>query len=267
MGDLDSFIARVSPFDGSVKWVRSFGGMGKDLVFGLVSNSSDIFVAGMFEYQLNLGTGPMTSLGTSDVFIADFSAVDGSTKWAQRIGGTDLEGAGAIVASDSAVVVGGVFRGVVDFGGGARTAMGTQRDGFVAKYAAADGSYVWDQELPSPTFASATALAMTSSGDVIVGGSFIDDLLIGVPPGTSMAEDFFLASFSGSTGARAWSKAFVRPGVQSLTSLSLAPTGMLYVGGRFDTSFTINTTTLTPVGGVDGFVIAFMTFPMPSTNG
>ena len=47
--------------------------------------AGNVYVAGYFQGEIDLGGGPLTSAGSTDVFLAKFSA-DGTHMWSKRFG-------------------------------------------------------------------------------------------------------------------------------------------------------------------------------------
>jgi hypothetical protein len=90
-----------------------------------VDANGDVVVTGVFFDTVDFGGGPLTSAGNGDIFVAKYSASDGSHLWSRRFGGTSFEeGSGVAVDANGDVVVTGRFHGTVDFGGGPLTSAG-----------------------------------------------------------------------------------------------------------------------------------------------
>ncbi|MCA9188553.1 MAG: proprotein convertase P-domain-containing protein, partial [Planctomycetales bacterium] len=109
------------------------------------------------------------------------------------------------VASNGDAVVTGSFGDAFDFdlGPGANVLTPTtagQSDGFVARYASADGALVWAKQFTGGTFAAGNSLAIDVSGDVLLAGTFRDGSLdinadgIGDAPNAG-GTDTFVARF------------------------------------------------------------------------
>jgi hypothetical protein len=143
-GDVDFFLTRLSPQLGT-QWATRGGGTGADAV-GLNSIQVDglgrIWVAGAFSGVADLDGSPLavlvTSLGSSDIFVARY---DGTGAWAgvaRAIGGSGGEAVDKMVIDASGnLYLAGWFQNSVDFDPGAGThvvvAKGSQGagDGFV----------------------------------------------------------------------------------------------------------------------------------------
>src|SRR5207247_2232791 len=119
------------------------------------------------------GTGPMTSSGFKDVFVAKYSAA-GVPLWAKAYGerNDDEEALGVAMDGSGSVVVTGYFKQTVNFGTGPLTAAGTYLgDVFVAKYSAS-GAPLWVKQVGSSGFDKGTAIAVDGASNVLVTGYF-----------------------------------------------------------------------------------------------
>src|SRR5262249_8680037 len=120
-GGQDAYIAKYSP-SGSYLWSRSFGGTGWDNGIAVaVDTSSNVIVAGQFANAVDFGGGPLTSAGSSDIFLAKYSAT-GVYVWSKSAGGAADDYVTAIaVDTSNNIVVTGYFPGTINFGGGTLT--------------------------------------------------------------------------------------------------------------------------------------------------
>jgi len=69
--------------------------------------SGNVYIAGSFTGQIQLGTSTLLSAGNIDVFVAKWNAAAGTWAWAVRAGGTDYDAAAALVLSGSNVYLTG----------------------------------------------------------------------------------------------------------------------------------------------------------------
>jgi hypothetical protein len=122
-------------------------------------------------------------------FISKYDSA-GTYKWAQTFtssGGTSA----TTVAIDSAghVIVGGVFGGPTNFGGGTVTPLGDE-DIFLAEFTSS-GSYIWSKDFGVvSSYVSLRQVVFNSSGDIfIIGETEANQLDLGcgaLPSGTSL---------------------------------------------------------------------------------
>jgi hypothetical protein len=77
LGSQDAFVGSIAP-DGSVNWLRGFGGSThSESAEGVVTNVMDeVFVAGEFRGTNVFGSTTLTSLGSADIFLAKYQHCD-----------------------------------------------------------------------------------------------------------------------------------------------------------------------------------------------
>jgi hypothetical protein len=128
----DIFIASFAS-SGQHRWSKRFGGSGEDQGNSVeVDVSGNVYLTGRFQGSADFGSGPLTSAGGADIFVAVCNP-QGQYHWSKRFGGTtNDEGRGVTVDPSGNVYVTGRFQGSVDFGGGPLTSAGDY-DIFVLK--------------------------------------------------------------------------------------------------------------------------------------
>jgi len=140
-GSADVFVARLDK-NGSVVWVKTFGGTGTDLARAVTADSTgNIFLTGRFsgptievDGTTLTNADKVTGLGTNDVFVIWLDS-DGHARSSSRFGGGGDDDVDAIGVDGSGnVVIAGSFDRTIDFGKGVLTARG-RVDLFVAKFA------------------------------------------------------------------------------------------------------------------------------------
>jgi hypothetical protein len=117
-----------------------------------IDASGDALIALAFNGTIDLGGGPLTSVGTADVAVAKLDPL-GNHRWSKRFGGPGFAVTSLAIATDGLgdVLLKGAFSGTVDFGGGPVTA-GTGRcdpDAFITKLAPS-GALTWSKYLHKP---------------------------------------------------------------------------------------------------------------------
>ncbi|MDC0749883.1 hypothetical protein [Polyangium mundeleinium] len=135
-GDRGLFLARYSS-SGSAFWSQMFGGKfsGSWGVSVRVDPSTEsIVTAGFFDDEVDFGGGPLSAAGGVDVFLARFT-MSGAHLGSRVFGGAGADGALALdLGPQGDLVVGGVYAGSIDFGGGAFTTTSTlDASGFLAR--------------------------------------------------------------------------------------------------------------------------------------
>jgi hypothetical protein len=98
-------LVQVDPTLGSVE-VRSIA----------TTTTGNIALAGLLQGSVDLGNGPLSSAGGTDLLVADFDP-SGATIWSRRFGDATDQGSAYVATSGTGdIVVATGFRGVLDFG-------------------------------------------------------------------------------------------------------------------------------------------------------
>jgi hypothetical protein len=222
----------------------------------------NVYVAGIFATTVTLGTTTLTSLGSTDVFVAKFNPASNQFVWAQRAGGTNLDQPNDIVVSGNSVYVGGIFYSTTaSFGNMTLPLVGTS-SGFVAKLTDAGNtsSFTWVQQTNATFRSLVTALAVSGSSVYVTGSSSGSLASFGPITITSAGgSDLFVAKLTdaGSTGSFTWAQQAGGAGnLDSDQGNALAVSGSnVYVAGSFSgTSASFGPLTLTSAGQYDVFV-------------
>lgn len=102
----DGFVAELSPLNGNAQWAKGFAGASANSQVDDVNCASDgttgVLLEGAYQGQLDLGAGPTTSNGSSDVFIASLKSKAGAPAWQKSFGSTGLDLAQGIAIDDCA---------------------------------------------------------------------------------------------------------------------------------------------------------------------
>ncbi|MCW1968171.1 MAG: pre-peptidase C-terminal domain-containing protein [Anaerolineae bacterium] len=163
----DAFVARLDA-NGTLKWHTFLGGAGYDYGSAMtLSPSGDLFVAGGSGASWGNPLRPHEGGGNSDAFVARLDA-NGTLKWHAFLGGASGDGAKAITLSPSDdLFVAGSSN--ASWGNPLRP-HGGWVDAFVARLDA-NGNLKWHPFLGGANEDSATAIALSPSGDLFVAGS------------------------------------------------------------------------------------------------
>jgi hypothetical protein len=221
-----------------------------------VDDLGELAIVGTVENTVDLGTGRMTSAGSTDIFVAKYAS-NGTPLWSKRIG-SSMGDVGKAIAIDGTgnVYITGYFRGTVDFGGGSVST--TSTSAFLAKYSST-GLHLWSRKLSTPTSGldEGTALAADVNGNVVVGGIVYQTSDFGGGPLTSAGgADVFLARYS-STGAYSWSQRMGGTSEDWLNKLALDGSGNPVLTGYFNGTASFGGPQFTSAGGKDIFVARY----------
>lgn len=138
----------------------------------LDGNGND-YLTGYFSGTIKLGATTLSSLGTTDVFVAKRNLATGSFGWAVQAGGTSIDRATSLVVSGSSLYVAGFFASsTAGFGTTTLTNAGVT-DIFAAKLAdtGTGASFTWAQRAGGSSDDRAYALAVSGTR-VYIGGLF-----------------------------------------------------------------------------------------------
>lgn len=116
MGSEDIFVAKFNAM-GDHLWSKSFGDASQQVPRAIaVDTKGRVFITGSVAGSADFGGGPLTSAGLTDAFLAEFDE-NGSPLFS-RLYGNDDDQSGRDLAADpkgNAIVLGGFFRGEIDF--------------------------------------------------------------------------------------------------------------------------------------------------------
>jgi hypothetical protein len=184
---------------------------------------------GDFSDVIDLGTGPLSSVASTDSFVARLDP-SGTTLFAQRVGdGSSMSAYAVAVGAGSDIVLGGM----------------AQSQGVSESFVELDrfspaGDVVWSRQLGKAEYAAANAAAIDSADNVILAGFVRDGTLdLGCGPlqspadsGNKYAGDMFLAKLD-PAGACLWSHLFGGAGQQSAFGVAVDGQDDVVVGGEF----------------------------------
>lgn len=228
-------IARLDS-DGNAKWVKSIPGPAA--LEGALDDAGNVYVAGFFDAPTDFGAGEVTPAANStDAFVAKYDGETGAYVWAKPLGGTffDFATALAVELGTGDVIVGGSFSRTVNFGGGDVTSAGGDTDDiFVARYAAANGAYVWAKTFGNANTEQLYGLATDGSGGVGLAGTYtgtmmMDSMLL---TGNTQSNGVF-AKLAGTNGAVQLAKPLGGTNTDSAHNITVDRAGNWLVVGRY----------------------------------
>jgi len=186
------FVTKYSP-SGAHLWSKVAGGWTDAGNAVAVDAAGNVVVTGQFGNWLDFGTGWIPHRGGNDIFLAKFTSA-GTAVWVKTFGATgDDWGARVAVDGSGNVIITGAVGVSADFGGGMLLSHGGL-DIFAAKFSAA-GTHLWSQIFGSSYIDTGNAVAVGTSGNVLVTGSFEAAVDFGSGPLTNAGSfDVFLLS-------------------------------------------------------------------------
>lgn len=254
--DKDFFLTKFSP-TGEYQWSRIWGtpednAMDENSVNDMTSDpAGNIYVAGYFQAVLDFDPGEAveehSSLGQSDAFLSKFDS-DGNFIRVLTWGGTSYDSILG-VESDSVgnIYVTGNFGETIDFDSGdgvEEHSSNGDADVFVAKLDA-EGNFIWACTWGGDTSEYSSAIALDSSGHVLVSGSFHSET-VDFDPGLGIDEhqtfagyDAFLTKLT-SDGKYVWTKTWGSYEDDSGTDVDVDGSGNVYIAGGFKDPMDVN---------------------------
>jgi hypothetical protein len=195
---VDAFVASFTA-EGAQRWSKRFGGPSDDAASAVaVDGDSTICVTGSFARTIDLGGGPIEGAGTSDGFLASFTA-SGDHLWSRRLGQSGSS-AGEALAIDAArnIYVAGSFSGTLDLGDALLVGAGGT-DTFLASFTS-DGTHRWSRAFGGPgddVGYKGNRVAVDGSGSIYFAGAFQGTVDFGAGPLTAAGTtDIFLLKLS-----------------------------------------------------------------------
>jgi outer membrane protein assembly factor BamB len=183
----DYYTAKYAAATGALLWERRYNGPG---------NNSDLAHAAAVDPEGNVVvTGSSTGLdGNGNCYTAKYAASDGALLWERRYSGPSNGSDAVAVAIDGNgnVVVTGTSRG-----------NGTGLDYYTARYAAADGTLLWEKRYNGPANLDdrAVSVAVDASGNVVVTGYSPGDF---DPFSGTFPNQYYTAKYAAADGALLW---------------------------------------------------------------
>jgi hypothetical protein len=257
--DLDVFIAKLT-VGGAHVWSKNFTNNGNDVGYDIaVDGQGNVALAGNFTNTINFGGGDLVSRNAnSDAFVADFDT-NGGYRWARDLGADDgnedARGV-AVDGSGNVVVVGAAIKGF-DFGNGTVVPAFGSSDGFVAKYAAANGAYQWAARLGGTNNDYANSVAVDSAGNILVAGSYEGTAnFSGVTSTVVGQDDGFVVKYS-NAGARTWFRSYGGLSADVFNAITATPGAGAnpVIGGYFYGTGMFEGMSQTSAGMADGLLI------------
>jgi hypothetical protein len=245
-------IARLEA-SGAVGWIRPFPGVAVNdqLLPVAIDAAGEVFVAGTFSHDLDLGGGLTTTAPGSAIFVAKLGA-NGGPLWVRSFPGTFAGNGLAGLVADAAgnVFFAGSLSGeTLDVGG--QTLSG---DLFVVKLDVA-GDAVWARAYPGVMMENG-ALAVSGEGNVIVAGSLYDSVDFGNGTLTTAGDyDVVVVELEGA-GNPVWSRRFGDEGLQRASALAVGADGGVFLAGTFSTGIDFGVGGAVDAGGQWGSFVA-----------
>lgn len=251
------FLVRVDS-SGNILWGTSLNSTGNTQVTDmLVAPDGDVWLCGFFSETLYFDLGDLTATGSSDAWLARFSA-DGDMEYAQRLGGAgQVEAMSLASGPDGSLLLGGTFNGTWQAGTTLFESPTADEDAFLLRLLPT-GGVLWAKKAGAQYGDFGVAIASTDER-VFFAGRFLGPLE--VSPGWEIStvgfnEDIFLIAYD-LDGVPLWASAEGGTGNEVAQDLIIRKQGPLLAGGFFSAT-QIGGQTFSGQGSViDGFIGAW----------
>lgn len=199
-GDLDMYIAALSPATGSVQWAQQIGGTGSDIGQSITADAQgNVYTSGDYQGIISYGSTTLTSLALiRSVCYFKNNGSTGASLFAKSLDGTGPNGYGYAIHCSSAgkIYLSGGFEGSLVVGSNTLTSQGLA-DIYLIEVDAS-GNVVWADRKGSIGSDIAYTVYTDAAGNIFTGGIFSGTVLYGPstlvsPAGTAG----FIAKWSG----------------------------------------------------------------------
>lgn len=254
-GGDDIAIFEVSP---SKSWIRTekIGSTANDKVSSLFYDTTgDLFIAGETQGKLDFGSHRISSIGMEDGFVSrKYSS--GSWAWAKQYGGfvkKSIINDVAIHNNKSKYVIGEFF-GTMAIEGNTLTSQG-MTDIFIGKFNES-GSLVWLKQAGGEFYDYGSGIALDSSGNLYVCGSYDESADFGGSQLTSSGfSDAFIAKLD-TNGNWLWRRSAGGTFDDRAAGVCASPQGKIYLTGSFYEQASFGSLQVTGEGYDDIFIAA-----------
>lgn len=170
-GLADGFVAIYNQ-NGSLKWVKLFGGNQNDRVHAADINSkNEIYVTGHFEDSITVENLGLKSKGLRDIFIAKLDST-GKLIWLKSFGTHADEQSSSLVADENGdFYLSGSFKSQLQFGSVSLSSSNVFSESFIAKFDN-NGNAIWGINSSSQKVNGINSLALSPDDDIAFCGSF-----------------------------------------------------------------------------------------------
>jgi hypothetical protein len=248
-GANDGYILSLDT-SGAYRWAKALGGTAADGLNSVSVASTTVAVGGFYTSSITVNGTTLTNGGYQQAYVAEFGT-DGSAglvKTFTGVGNTTLTSV-VLDSNSGTIVVAGTLSGSADFGGGSMTSQSV--DAYLAEYSST-GTYIFAKVLGGTSNDSATALAVSATGSIVLAGNFNGSVSFGGASALNTGTGgMVLVSYS-LAGAYQWSEAFATTGSPTVgaaaSDLATNATGDIVIAGYFCGSLSLGSNTVSSVG-------------------
>jgi hypothetical protein len=253
------FIAKINT-EGEFEWAKVAG---RNLLWAYsignsitISEQNEIYVAGVFSYELFLQGTHLNTYGGRDIFVAKYDQ-NGYLQWVKQAGSIyDDTPSSIAVDSNGNCYVTGQIENNARFGQFTVLTNGTSIDGFITKLDN-DGNFLWAKSFGSNHFDIGTSISYFSEGYLFLTGqingtAFFDNITVQHNGGN----DIFIARYD-LNGNISLAKGFGGNNNENANNIFINNLGNILVTGEFEGIGVFDTTHLNSLGHTDLFAAEF----------
>ena len=249
-----SVIASSSSSSSQLYFAVTFGGTNNNQGESIaVDSSGNIYITGYFYETVDFGGGNVTSAGSADIFVLKLNS-SGTFQWVNTYGGSAFDvGMDITVDSSGNSYITGYFEGTVDFGGGSVTSAGAA-DIFILKLNSS-GTFQWVNIFGGTSTDVGQGIAVDSSGNSYITGSFLETVDFGGGNVTSAGSDDIFVLKLNSSGTFQWVSTFGGTSIDGGEDITVDSSGNSYITGWFRETVDFGGGNVTSAGVADIFVL------------
>ncbi len=236
----DAFVAKLSP-DGTLAWATLIGGSSDDAATSVAATTDAVAVAGITRstnFPTTAGTvQPNYGGGDADGFIATLDLSSGTRRAATFIGSDGYDMLAAIALSTQRVAVAGSTTSATLTSTAHQQQFGGLQDGYIAVLTPQLSARIWSSYYGGRGFDNISGIGLLSDGSLAVAGTTTSPntgqaIAAGIGEGSQRATppDGFIARLD-ANGQRLWGRYYGSDGQDSITSLSVTPSGFILLTG------------------------------------
>jgi hypothetical protein len=265
IGDLFHNIValRLNGADGSVAWVKHWGGSAQDRAYGIAVSGSDVYIHGTTSSNPSTFDSHTLAGSVNMPYILRASAATGTVAQVRALQGS----INAIAVNGNNVLLGGAVAGMFSIDGvcgGTPTASGS--DGYLLMLTGSSLSCTWSRHFGSNTAGEDTfvrSVASFADGSWAVAGTFEGSISGLTSTSLSSAGAFdALAIRLAIDGTHQWSFRYGGTGSESVQSVATSTEGNVLLAGNFTGDITFGAHTVSGTNNV--FVTRMSTAAVPT---
>jgi hypothetical protein len=210
-----------------------------------------LYLAGGLGGSVDFGAGPVTTTGSSDVYVAKMDPATGLASWSAHYGDVTDQNALDITANATGeIAIVGTYTGTLDFGGGVPPLVTASDSVFVAGLKASNGDGVWAKDV-SLGGGSLVAIATDpTDGSFLVAGTTGSGATANFGSGALASgggKDVVIAKLAANTGAVLWAKQYASSSDQIATAITVDAQGNPWIVGQYSGAPTFGTALALPM--------------------